>query len=135
VAHRQSLPLFGDGLVEATSDATFESIAASEAHSVRGIVRMVSDIDNFDGPAGEVSSATLADTLDSSGRADIDRFIDFMRGLQPPPPASQNASAQAGRQLFAQTDCTGCHTASITTDSNPRHSSPQQSTAPPYRAM
>jgi len=58
--HRQSLPLFGDGLVEATADATFEAIAASQPDSIKGTVRMVSDIDNFDGLASEVSSATRA---------------------------------------------------------------------------
>jgi len=176
VAHRQSLPLFGDGLVEATADATFEAIAASQPTSIRGTVRMISDIDNFDGLAGEVSSATRAalsaphvarfgwkddfssllgfaadaylneigitndlnsqpnttcamgvqqfgvtlqtaddpeDTVDSTGRADIDRFTDFMRGLQPPPPALENASAQTGRQIFSQIGCVGCHVAAI----------------------
>jgi len=182
VAHRQSLPLFGDGLVEATADETFEAIAASQPEAIRGTVRMVSDVDNFDGPAGEVSAATRdalstphvarfgwkddfstlvgfsadayfneigitndldshpdttcamgvrqfgvtlqtaddpEDTVDPSGRADIDRFTDFMRGLQPPPPAAQNALAQSGKQLFNQIGCAVCHTSSITTAANP----------------
>ncbi len=59
------------------------------------------------------------DTVDSTGRADIDRFTDFMRGLQSPPPAAQNASAQAGQRLFNQIGCAGCHTSAITTASNP----------------
>jgi CxxC motif-containing protein (DUF1111 family) len=182
VAHREALPLFGDGLVEATADATFEAIAASQPDSIRGIVRMVSDITNFDGLANEVSASTQAalsashvgrfgwkddfvtllgfagdayfneigitndlnsqpnticamglqqfgvtlqtaddpeDSVDSAGRADSDRFTDFMRGLQPPPPAVQSASAQAGQQLFSQLSCTGCHIESITTSANP----------------
>ncbi len=182
VAHRQSLPLFGDGLVEATADATFEAIAASQPTSIRGTVRMISDIDNFDGLTSEVSPATRAalsaphvarfgwkddfstllgfsadayfneigitndlnsepnttcamgvqqfgvtlqtaddpeDTVDSTGRADIDRFTDFMRSLQPPPPALQNAAAQIGKQIFSQIGCVGCHVASITTAYNP----------------
>ena len=57
IAHRLSLPLFGDGLVEATSDQTFQSIAAAEPTAIRGTVRMVADIDNFDGLASEVSPA------------------------------------------------------------------------------
>jgi CxxC motif-containing protein (DUF1111 family) len=182
VAHRQSLPLFGDGLVEATDDASFEAIAASQPPSIRGTVRIVSDISNFNGPANEVSPATLAllstqrvgrfgwkddfstlvgfaadaylneigitndldsqpnttcamgvqqwgitlqtaddpeDTVDSTGRSDVDRFADFMRGLQPPPPAAESVSARTGEQLFNQIGCAGCHTPSITTSSNP----------------
>ena len=182
VAHREALPLFGDGLVEATADSTFQAIAASQPHSIRGIVRMVADIENFDGLASEVSATAKAalsvphvgrfgwkddfasllgfagdayfneigitndlnsqpnttcamgvqqwdvtlqtaddpeDSVDSSGRADLDRFTDFMRGLQPPPSATQNASAQSGEQLFRQLNCTGCHVESITTSANP----------------
>jgi CxxC motif-containing protein (DUF1111 family) len=59
------------------------------------------------------------DSVDSAGRADIDRFADFMRGLQPPPAAGQSASAEVGQQLFSQLSCTGCHTQSITTSTNP----------------
>jgi CxxC motif-containing protein (DUF1111 family) len=182
IAHRLSLPLFGDGLVEATSDQTFQSIAAAEPSAVRGTVRMVADIGNFDGLATEVSSSmrsalgtphvarfgwkddfsTLVgfaadaylneigitsdlnsqpnttcamgvtqfgvtlqtaddpeDTVDSTGRADIDRFTDFMRGLQPPPELAETSSAMAGRQLFNQIGCASCHTPSITTANNP----------------
>ncbi len=182
IAHRLSLPLFGDGLVEATSDQTFQSIAAAEPSSVRGTVRMVADIGNFDGLATEVSSSmrsalgtphvarfgwkddfsTLVgfaadaylneigitsdlnsqpnttcamgvtqfgvtlqtaddpeDSVDSTGRADIDRFTDFMRALQPPPELTETSSAMAGRQLFSQIGCVSCHTPSITTANNP----------------
>lgn len=182
IAHRQSLPLFGDGLVEATSDQTFMAIAASEPPAIRGIARMVTDLNNFDGPANEVSASTLAalgtphvarfgwkddfvtligfsadaylneigitsdlnsqpnttcalgvqeygvtlqtaddpeDSVDASGRADIDRFTDFMRALRPPPQLTPTPSALAGRLLFSQIGCAGCHTPSITTASNP----------------
>ncbi|HZP46190.1 MAG TPA: di-heme oxidoredictase family protein [Candidatus Binataceae bacterium] len=182
VAHRQSLPLFGDGLVEATADATFEAIAAAQPSAIQGTVRMVTDLNNFDGPAAEVSQATLSalgtphvgrfgwkddfatlvgfsadaylneigitndlnsqpnttcamgvqqygvtlqtaddpeDTVDATGRADIDRFTDFMRGLQPPPPLPQSAAAQTGQKLFEQIGCNGCHTEAITTAPDP----------------
>jgi CxxC motif-containing protein (DUF1111 family) len=182
IAHRQSLPLFGDGLVEATADQTFEAIAAAEPAAIRGRARMVTDLDNFNGPAGEVSSSALAalgtphvarfgwkddfstlvgfaadaylneigitndlnshpnttcalgvqqlgitlqtaddpeDTVDSTGRSDIDRFTDFMRALRPPPQLRQSASAAAGQTLFSQVGCAGCHTSSITTATNP----------------
>jgi Di-haem oxidoreductase, putative peroxidase len=75
----------------------------------------------WDNSSGGITLQTTddpEDTVDSSGRADIDRFTEFMRGLQPPP-VPQTASAQAGQQLFNQMGCAGCHTPSITTASNP----------------
>jgi CxxC motif-containing protein (DUF1111 family) len=59
------------------------------------------------------------DTVDETGRADIDKFADFMRMLDPPPRLAQNASATAGRTLFHQIGCGGCHLETITTASNP----------------
>ncbi len=59
------------------------------------------------------------DTTDETGRADIDKFADFMRMLDPPPSLAQNATAQAGRTLFHQIGCGGCHLETITTSSNP----------------
>jgi mono/diheme cytochrome c family protein len=61
----------------------------------------------------------VEDATDSDGRADIDRFSDFMRGLAPPPTLPQDASARNGSKLFTSMGCAGCHTASITTASNP----------------
>jgi len=66
-----------------------------------------------------LQDASVEDTTDSDGRADIDRFADFMRGLAPPPALPQSASAANGAKLFASTGCVGCHTTSITTSSNP----------------
>lgn len=182
IAHRESLPIYGDGLVEATADETFEQIAANQDPSIRGSTRMIVETNQNGPPTSEVSSATLAalstphvgrfgwkdehatllgfagdaylneigitndlnknpnttcamgvtqfgvplqvaddpeDTVDSTGRADLDRFTDFMRGLQPPPQAPQTADSQAGQQLFGQINCSGCHVESITTASNP----------------
>jgi len=59
------------------------------------------------------------DTIQNDGRADIDRFADFMRGLAPPPTLNQSNSAQAGHTLFNQIGCGGCHVESITTAANP----------------
>ncbi len=64
-------------------------------------------------------SAGIEDTTDPDGRADIDRFSDFMRALNPPPALAQNASASNGKKLFQQAGCAGCHTMQLTTDSNP----------------
>jgi len=182
IALRESVPIMGDGLVEATSDQTFEQIAASEPANVRGTVRMVTEIDQVGAPAPEVSAATLAalsqphvgrfgwksqhatlagfsgdaylneigitsdlnsapnstcamnlqeytvtlqfaddpeDTVDSTGKSDIDRFADFTRMLAPPPRIQPDSSALAGAALFQQAGCQSCHTASITTAGNP----------------
>ncbi len=61
----------------------------------------------------------IEDTIDPDGRADIDRFSDFMRSLAPPPKLPQNASAMRGSKLFTQLGCAGCHAPSLTTASNP----------------
>jgi CxxC motif-containing protein (DUF1111 family) len=59
------------------------------------------------------------DGTDSAGRADIDRFADFMRALSPPPTIEQSSSAKNGGTLFNQMGCNGCHLPSLTTASNP----------------
>ena len=43
VAGRASLPTFGDGMVEAVADSTFQQIAQNEPSSIRGIVKMVTE--------------------------------------------------------------------------------------------
>lgn len=165
VVGRSALATFGDGLVEAVSDQTFERIAESEPPEIHGTVKMVTEnftkvahvgrfgwkddhaslrgfsgdaylnengITNPDNP-DEVSQCAanekayglplqdtgVEDTTDADGRADIDRFSDFMRGLAPPPTLPQNASAQNGSRLFSSMGCAGCHTPSMTTASNP----------------
>jgi hypothetical protein len=59
------------------------------------------------------------DTSDYDGRADIDRFTDFMRALAPPPTLPRNASARSGAQLFASLGCADCHTANMRTSRDP----------------
>jgi hypothetical protein len=59
------------------------------------------------------------DPTDSDGRADVDRFSDFMRALSPPPTLKENASARSGERLFQQIGCASCHTPTLTTASNP----------------
>jgi len=165
VVGRSALATFGDGLVEAVSDQTFEQIAQSEPPQIQGTVKMVTEnftkvahvgrfgwkddhaslrgfsgdaylnengITNPDNP-NEVSQCAanakayglplqdtgVEDTTGADGRADIDRFSDFMRGLAPPPTLPQNASAQNGSKLFTSMGCAGCHTPSMTTASNP----------------
>jgi len=60
------------------------------------------------------------DPTDPDGRADIDRFADFMRGLNPPPPLrTLQGPGSPPAMLFGQIGCAGCHTPSLTTSSNP----------------
>jgi hypothetical protein len=61
----------------------------------------------------------IEDATGPDGRADIDRFSDFMRALAPPPTIPQNASAKRGAKQFSQLGCAGCHAPSLTTASNP----------------
>lgn len=51
----------------------------------------------------------------STGKADIDRFADFMRYLAPPPRATLTRSALAGADVFLQTGCENCHRAIMLT--------------------
>jgi hypothetical protein len=165
VVGRATLPLFGDGLVEAVDDQTLIQLAQNEAASVQGVIKMVTEnflstahvgrfgwkddhaflrgfsgdaylnemgITNPDNPVDISTCAlgttqfgvTLEDTgiedpTGPDGRADIDRFSDFMRALAPPPTLPQNSSSIAGKALFSQLGCAGCHTPSLTTASNP----------------
>ncbi len=66
-----------------------------------------------------LQASGLEDPTDPQGRADVDRFSDFMRALDVPPTLAQNSSAQNGAALFSQIGCAGCHTPSLTTASNP----------------
>src|SRR5262249_15347557 len=61
----------------------------------------------------------IEDPVGPDGRADIDRFADFMRALDAPPTLARNSAAQSGARLFQQTGCAGCHTPSLTTGANP----------------
>jgi Di-haem oxidoreductase, putative peroxidase len=61
----------------------------------------------------------VEDPTGPDGRADIDRFSDFARALAPPPRLTRSSSAQNGANLFSSMGCANCHTASITTASNP----------------
>lgn len=58
-------------------------------------------------PEDEVDPAT--------GKADIDRFADFMRLLAPPPQLALTSAARAGKDLFGQVGCDRCHVPVMTT--------------------
>lgn len=59
------------------------------------------------------------DSPGTDGRADVDRFVDFMRALDVPPTLPRDASAQYGARLFTQIGCQSCHTSSLTTAPDP----------------
>lgn len=50
-----------------------------------------------------------------SGKSAIDTVADFMRFLAPPPQLTFTPNALAGRTLFEQTGCSGCHTPQMMT--------------------
>ena len=154
---RQTLPTFGDGLIEAVDDSTLQENAEHEPSAVRGTVKFVAEdgatrvarfgwkddhatlrafasdaylnemgITNPD-RTSEVSECAVGDAgletaladepedpIDADGRADIDRFADFMRGLNPPSSVSGNSV-----KLFAKIGCADCHTPTLQTSSNP----------------
>jgi CxxC motif-containing protein (DUF1111 family) len=59
------------------------------------------------------------DTIDpTTGKADIDKFADFMRFLAPPPPPHVTAEVQTGFGLFVRTGCAECHVPTLTTGPN-----------------
>jgi hypothetical protein len=164
VVGRATLPLFGDGLVEAVADQTLIQLAQKEPQSVQGVVKMVTEnflstahvgrfgwkddhaflrgfsgdaylnemgITNPDNPTDTSSCALgvtqfgvtledmgIEDLTGPDGRADIDRFTDFMRALAPPPTIPENSSSTAGKALFNQLGCASCHAPSLTTASN-----------------
>ncbi|HVW22419.1 MAG TPA: di-heme oxidoredictase family protein [Opitutaceae bacterium] len=51
----------------------------------------------------------------ADGRADIDRFADYMRYLAAPAPAPASPQSAAGAPVFASAGCAACHTPSFTT--------------------
>lgn len=64
------------------------------------------------------TTADPEDQPDALGLADIDHFVQFMRGTQVPPRDATLAAttdAQAGQGLFNQIGCATCHVSTITT--------------------
>jgi hypothetical protein len=59
------------------------------------------------------------DRPDANGRANMDRFTDFIRALAPPPQVTEDASAQTGEVLFGQIGRAECHTPQLTSAPNP----------------
>ena len=64
-------------------------------------------------------SASPEDTIDATGRAKLDRMVDFIRALSPPPRLAETHSAKLGGAIFEQLGCAGCHVENLRTASNP----------------
>ena len=60
IAHREALPIYGDGLVEATADSTFEQIAANQDPSIRGSARMIVETNQNGAASSEVAEIDKA---------------------------------------------------------------------------
>jgi hypothetical protein len=160
-AHRQTLPIFGDGLVEAVDDELLENLARTEPVTVQGRVKLVTEgnvtrVGRFgwkddhatlrgfasdaylneigitnpdnptevsecavDNPALETTGSAPEDPTDANGRADIDRFADFMRALNSPPIGPSSAGLLNGGLLFEAIGCSDCHTPTLQTSANP----------------
>ncbi|HTP99342.1 MAG TPA: di-heme oxidoredictase family protein [Casimicrobiaceae bacterium] len=76
-----------------------------------GNVALLAQYDLVADPEDQVDPAT--------GKADIDHFADFMRLLAPPKPIALTPRARAGRQLFSDVGCDGCHISTMTTGPSP----------------
>lgn len=70
-------------------------------------------------PSVFIPYANLEDLPGPDGKADIDRFTDFMRLLAPPPPLPLTPSAVRGAFLFKQIGCAQCHTPTLFTGPSP----------------
>lgn len=59
------------------------------------------------------------DSPDASGRAMVDRVVDFMRALEPPPQLPEDSRARRGDRLFSTIGCAGCHIPTLKTAAVP----------------
>jgi CxxC motif-containing protein (DUF1111 family) len=82
-----------------------------QENAPNGNAALLAQYDTVPDPEDVVDPAT--------GKADIDRFADFMRLLAPPPALPLSFAALAGKSLFTQIGCSNCHIPSMTTGSNP----------------
>ena len=167
IAHRQTTPLYGAGLIEAIADTRIAAGAVAKENGVNGTISWVTDeatgalrvgrfgwkaqhatLLTFAGdaytneigitnrifpvqPAPNGNTAALAkfvsltagikDTPDPvTGKADIDRFHDFMQLLAPLArgATATGTAAVAGQKVFTQIGCADCHTPSMKTAPN-----------------
>ncbi len=97
--------------------ATLLSFSGDAYNNEMGITNRLFPVENA--PNGNTALlkrfdrvADPEDTVDATGRSDIDANADFMRLLAPPTQAALSASAIAGQSLFTQIGCAACHTPS-----------------------
>ncbi len=81
-----------------------------QENAPNGNTQLLAQYDAVDDPEDQVDPAT--------GKADIDKFADFMRFLGAPPPLPLTSSAKAGALVFTQVGCDNCHRATMVTAPN-----------------
>lgn len=102
-------------LLAFTADAMVNELGITnrffpEENAPNGNTVLLERADQILDPEDEVNPAT--------GRSDVDRTAAFMRLLAPPPRGPVNANVTAGERLFASSNCTACHTPTLTTGTN-----------------
>jgi CxxC motif-containing protein (DUF1111 family) len=81
-----------------------------QENAPNGNTQLLAQYDAVDDPEDQVDPAT--------GKADIDKFADFMRFLAAPPTLPLTASAKAGALVFTQVGCDNCHRPTMITAPN-----------------
>ncbi|HEX8110308.1 MAG TPA: di-heme oxidoredictase family protein [Kofleriaceae bacterium] len=143
MSYRQSLGMFGLGLLEAVSEATLRALADpddADRDGISGRVNLVWDLEQqttgvgrfghkatvptlrqqvalaFAGDIG-LTNKLLPAALGDNDLADsqFDETVLFVSVLGVPAAAPQNAAASAGRQLFRDFGCAACHVPTLVT--------------------
>jgi len=139
VARRKTPALFGLGLLEQVSVKTLQKRAEENLllyPEIRGRLPRVHGgygrfgwKSEFSSIAAVVEHALITELGFDAQRANaknfqtgaqniIDVLADYCRLIGPPPLRRSSPSATAGRHLFVQLTCNGCHAESLTTDAN-----------------
>ncbi len=143
MSYRQSLGVFGLGLLEAVPDATLQALADpddTDHDGISGRVNRVWDLEQqatvvgrfghkatvptlrqqvalaFAGDIG-LTNKLLPAAIGDNDLADgqFDETVLFVSVLGAPAAAPQNAAASAGRQLFRDFGCAACHVPTLVT--------------------
>jgi CxxC motif-containing protein (DUF1111 family) len=143
MSYRQSLGVFGLGLLEAVPEAALQSLADpddADHDGISGRVNMVWDLEQQATGVGRfghkatvptlrqqvalafavdigLTNELLPATIGDNDLADsaLSETVLFLSGLGVPAAAPQNASASAGRQRFRDFGCAACHVPTLVT--------------------
>ena len=70
------------------------------------------------GDCAALARCNPATGISDADGGDVQKFLDFMTFLAPPPPVPLTASAAHGQTLFTSLGCNHCHTPTLTTATN-----------------